>query len=400
MSTLPETISSQPQTQEVNQNNEPSENVKKVSPVTPEEKQNENKEPSVNNENSVAGQESVTDELSEAILRMEEQLRFFMRSQRFIEAEELKNKIKELKLEVVIKKSKEIELRHAEELNQIERAQCAELDLFNDQWNIKVIQYREEAELAEKEMIVKHEADLGALEKDLIASLPLFVRTSPKILNVKKMIDTLAKQKEFVQADKLKAQLAMLEEEEFRKSEDQKEKKVIHILMQLASKQKNELAGLKKRAATGYAELLKARDGEYQKLRHKLQNVVKSIEITQQLEFSKFEMAYKNYVPGERLRFKSRQRKLESNLLNITSAKNNTSYSNGLNNSFAGDLRSGSAPQDLKKRSATPVKKGYHVRGHNSSNTNNGQNQLIPINPNRFVTPQKERKGSLLQGVN
>lgn len=126
-------------------------------------------------------------------------------------------------------------------------------------------EFKEEAHTAERDMLKKHETDLSILEQDLMTSLPLFVRTSPKILNIKKMIENLAKQKEFVQADQLRGQCALLEEEEVRKAEEQKEKKISFILTQLAGKQKMELSGLKKRVSTGYFELVKAREADHQK---------------------------------------------------------------------------------------------------------------------------------------
>lgn len=143
--------------------------------------------------------------------------------------------------------------------------QNTELQQFIETWDKRITEYKQEAHMVEQEMIKKHDMDLSNLEQDLRISLPLFVRTSPKIVNIRKMVETLAKQNEFVQAEKLKAQLSMLEDEELRKSEEQKEKKLMFILMQLASKQKNELAGLQKRISTGFLELLKSKDLEYQR---------------------------------------------------------------------------------------------------------------------------------------
>ena len=150
-------------------------------------------------------------------------------------------------------------------MNHVMASQHMEAEKFVEEWNDRISEYKREAKEAEQEMMNKHNADLNALEQDLRASLPLFLRTSPKILNLKKMIDTLAKQKEFVQADRLRIQCARLEDEELMKSEEQKENKIVFILTQLASKQKNELNGLKKRVSTGYASLLKSRDTEYRK---------------------------------------------------------------------------------------------------------------------------------------
>ena len=150
-------------------------------------------------------------------------------------------------------------------MNHVMASQHMEAEKFVEEWNDRIGEYKRVAKEAEQEMMNKHNADLNALEQDLRASLPLFLRTSPKILNLKKMIDTLAKQKEFVQADRLRIQCARLEDEELMKSEEQKENKIVFILTQLASKQKNELNGLKKRVSTGYASLLKSRDTEYRK---------------------------------------------------------------------------------------------------------------------------------------
>lgn len=151
------------------------------------------------------------------------------------------------------------------QMEELVHSQSVEAQAFVDAWEKKMAEFKDEAQGAEIDMMKKHEMDLGILEQDLRISLPLFVRTSPQILNIKKMIENLAKQKEFVQADQLRAQCAFLEDEEVKKAEDQKEKKIGFILTQLASKQKNELSGLKKRVATGYFELVKAREVDHQK---------------------------------------------------------------------------------------------------------------------------------------
>ena len=133
---------------------------------------------------------------------------------------------------------------------------------FIEAWEAKIGEYKNEARIAEQDMMDKHQSDLIALEEDLRLSLPLFVRTNPKILNLKKMVEVMAKQKEFVQAEKIKSQIILLEEFELRKCEEQKEQKIMHILSQLAGKQRNEINGLKKRVSAGYASLLQARDTE------------------------------------------------------------------------------------------------------------------------------------------
>jgi len=141
-------------------------------------------------------------------------------------------------------------------------AQEVEITQFLNTWEAKIAEYKNEAQLAEQDMMNKHQSDLLALEQDLRLSLPLFVRTNPKILNLKKMVEVMAKQKEFVQAEKIKSQITILEDFELRKCEEQKEQKIIYILSQLAGKQKNEINGLKKRVSAGYASLLQARDTE------------------------------------------------------------------------------------------------------------------------------------------
>jgi len=314
-------------------------------------------------------------------------MRVCIRAQRFIEAEEIKNKLKEMKLEVVIKKSKEMEFRQANEIDQVLTAQDVEVTQFIEAWEGKIAEYKNEAKIAEQDMMNKHQSDLYSLEQDLRLSLPLFVRTNPKILNLKKMVEVMAKQKEFVQAEKIKSQINLLEEVELRKCEEQKEQKIMYILSQLAGKQKNEINGLKKRVSAGYASLLQARDTEKIQLEHKLQNIRKVVENNHQLELAKFEVAYRNYVPGETLRFKPRKRgpvNFQNKIL--------PSYKNSLNNSINEGVKTRLPPSHFHKRSFTPVRKdSSHIRGHPSNNSSVNKSVLIPINQERFKSNPRER---------
>jgi len=289
-----------------------------------------------------------------------------------------------MKLEVVIKKSKEMEFRQANEIDQVLAAQDVEVTQFIEAWEAKIAEYKNEAKIAEQDMMNKHQTDLYSLEQDLRLSLPLFVRTNPKILNLKKMVEVMAKQKEFVQAEKIKLQVALLEEVELRKCEEQKEQKIMYILSQLAGKQRNEINGLKKRVSAGYASLLQARDTEKIQLEHKLQNIRKVVENNHQLELAKFEVAYRNYVPGETLRFKPRKRGPVNPQHKIL-----PSYKNSLNNSINESVKQRLPPSHFQKRSYTPVRKdSSHIRGHNSSVN---KSVLIPINQERFKSNPRER---------
>jgi hypothetical protein len=386
MSALPETKIDQPNTNPSNE--QPAQQPQQVTSIDIQaqlQKINDQSQPT-NVRSSV--HETRTEEIVEALAKLEDQLKICISTQQFVEAEELKNKVKEVRLEVVVRRNKEIEVRQAQELEELAHSQSNEAQAFLDAWEKKIAEFKEEAHTAEKDMLKKHEMDLSILEQDLMNSLPLFVRTSPKILNIKKVIENLAKQKEFVQADQLRGQCEQLEEEEVRKAEEQKEKKVSFILMQLAGKQKMELSGLKKRVSTGYFELIKARETDHQKLLYKFQNARKTLEACHQSELTKFETTYKNYIPGERLQFKQRKR------CGSTNARTRNAAPSYLNSSFVEDMGCKLVPVlNARKRSVTPAKKDFHIRGYqsNSSGVKKPSN-LIPINPVRFVPNQVEKE--------
>jgi len=90
-------------------------------------------------------------------------------------------------------------------------------------------------------------------------------------------------------------------------------------------------------------------------------------------------------VPGETLKFKARKRG-GSNLFPGPASLN----SNSLNASFneGANRINKLVPSNSSKRSITPMRKEFHIRGRQSTNNNANKSVLIPINHGRFASNQ------------
>ena len=147
----------------------------------------------------------------------------------------------------------------------MEETQSAEFQNFNEFWDKKIQEYEEEAEKIEAQMLQKHKNELTNLETELTQSLPLKLKISPQRLNYLKIIDNLAKQKEYAEAHKIKLIADALENKERDEALQQREFKIKNMLTQTQYKHHQEIQVLQKRRGTARDELNKNRSIELEK---------------------------------------------------------------------------------------------------------------------------------------
>lgn len=123
--------------------------------------------------------------------------------------------------------------------------------------------------------------DLRDELENQISTVP---KPSPELLNLRKIQESLAKQKDYAEAHKVQQRAIEIEAQEKLKFEAIREQKIASKEAQMAQKQNIELQALKKRINTSIDEQRKSRAIELERLLQRYQNIKKELESQQQLE--------------------------------------------------------------------------------------------------------------------
>lgn len=80
----------------------------------------------------------------------------------------------------------------------VEEEQMNEFSEFNEFWDRKMQEFNEQAAAIEEQMIQRHQDEMRKFLEELEMSLPVKPKDSAELLNLRKIQQTLAKQKEQV----------------------------------------------------------------------------------------------------------------------------------------------------------------------------------------------------------
>lgn len=191
-----------------------------------------------------------------------------------------------LKLRQEQKKKREETLaqKQAKEVSDIEKAYEEELKQFNDEWDDRMEKYKAKCQEDEDQLTQKQAAEKETTIKTLEETIPLIPKHSSETLNLKRIQDTLVRNKEYKEAHAIQQKIAELEEEEKKSWGLEREAKIRQNLTALSKKQENEIFSFKKRAKTEFEELKKQRAAKLESLIKKYQNLRKEIKIAHKLE--------------------------------------------------------------------------------------------------------------------
>lgn len=206
------------------------------------------------------------------------------KSGNYVEAEMAKNRINELKQQYESNRRNDLKGKHTNEKLAIEEAHLQEFNQFNEFWDKKMIEFNEQAQIIEEQMITRHQQEMSKFLEDLDNSLPPKPKDSTELLNLKRIQENLARQKDYIEAHKIQQKCNQLEKDEFDRWQTLRDAKIKNQKLQLETKQINELNALRKRIATGQDEQRKARSIELERLLQKYQNVKKELGGQHQIE--------------------------------------------------------------------------------------------------------------------
>lgn len=203
---------------------------------------------------------------------------------------------------------------------EVEKAYLDEFNKFNEFWDKKMEEFNVDAAKLEEDVIKKHKEDLMKFEQELSIEIPAKPKDSSELLNLRKIEQQLAKQKEYIEAYQVQQKCLHLEKNENEKWSDVRKQKIKNNLQQLKLKQQNELAAIRQKIDVGKEEQVKARSSELERLFQKYQNVKEELERQQFNEIKKLEKSFK----GSMYSSKMQSSKMGSTLRNskgMTSSK-------------------------------------------------------------------------------
>ena len=127
------------------------------------------------------------------------------------------------------------------------------------------------------------------MKKNLEESIPVIPKHSPELLNLKRIQDTLVRNKEYKEAHIVQQQMIDLEEKLKHTWGLDRETKIQRELAAIVKRHENEVSSFKQKLLAGAEELRKMRAVEYDSLIKKYQNLKKELAITHKLEQNRFE---------------------------------------------------------------------------------------------------------------
>ena len=124
---------------------------------------------------------------------------------RYIEAEMAKHKKEELKQITVKVKKEKTQNVHLKEKVEIEEAYLNEFNEFQDKWNKKLQKFERKVEESRKEMVAHQKTQMDETVAQIEEKYAIKAKESNQlILNMQKIEKTLAKQKNYIEAQKTK----------------------------------------------------------------------------------------------------------------------------------------------------------------------------------------------------
>jgi EF-hand domain pair len=205
----------------------------------------------------------------------------------YTEAKKAQLKYEELKKKETIRQLQQIRETQEKELNTLEEAQNTQLDDFNKAWDSYMSEYEATAYKSLEKLKEKHISEYQELMEKVTAEAQKKVKHSKELLALRQKQQTLAKQKSYEEAEKIKAKADQLESLEDEKNEAIVKKIIETKEKKLRQQQQMALAALLKRIQRDRNEQIKHREMDSNRLVMRNRNIINSLIIKQNTEAKK-----------------------------------------------------------------------------------------------------------------
>jgi len=201
---------------------------------------------------------------------------------KYDEAELAKTRLTQLRQHEENRRREELKSQQLAERLGVEEAHMKELQEFNEIWDRKVAEFEAHAANLQNTLTARHKQELVLnMEKYKRETEPRTPRWSRDLLNLRKIQETLAKQKKYAEAKKTKDHADGIEAKEHATWKAKRERKIQTLEEQFLHKQQLEMGGLLKRISSGREEQKQARKSELERLLQRYHNVKTQLESQQ-----------------------------------------------------------------------------------------------------------------------
>jgi len=208
---------------------------------------------------------------------LEEHRRACERSGKYVEAEIAGKRLEELRAHEERRRREALRSKHIAELLSIEEANMVEFQQFNAQWDQRMAEYDLKAAELEGAMKGRHLQELAELRRKASAAV-LKPKFSRELLNLRKIQETLAKQKEYKEAHRVKTKADELEAAELEKQNLASMGRMAASEDKVSYKQQQELEALRGRVRVGREDHRRQRQLDLDRLLQRYQNSKAALE--------------------------------------------------------------------------------------------------------------------------
>merc|ERR1719473_1333299 len=203
---------------------------------------------------------------------------------KYDEAELARTRLQQLRDHEENRRLEELRSQQLAERLGVEEAHMKELQEFNQIWDAKFTEFELHANDLRRTLEDRHRAEYNQfIEKTRRDCEPRTPRWSRDLLNLRKIQQTLAKQKKYAEAGKTKKHADDLEAKEHELWMTKREAKIQALEEQFLHKQQLEMGGLLKRTKCGREEYRQARKAELERLLQRYHNVKTQLESQQKI---------------------------------------------------------------------------------------------------------------------
>jgi len=183
---------------------------------------------------------------------------------------------------------KELKMNQENKKKQLEEEHKIELDTFNEEMDRKMMELNERYEEDQKSMIEQHDKEINAKTEEFNREYPQQPKGSTELLNQQKILEGLAKQKDYTKAHQIQLKINEMVKNEQEKWEKHKNEKLKKELDKIRVKQENEMQFFHKKMNLIFNEFKKNRAIETEKILQKYGNKSKGTDNAHKCELNEF----------------------------------------------------------------------------------------------------------------
>lgn len=203
---------------------------------------------------------------------------------KYVEADIAKKRLEELRAHEQNRRREAMRSRQIAQRLGVEEAHMLEFQQFNAMWDKKMKEYEERAMELEEAMRQRHAMDLREFQKKKQSEPLKKPKFSKELLNLRTIQETLAKQGEYAEAQKVKNKADQLEAWELERMRQDRNQGYQNTEAKFIHKQQQEIGALRKRVQTGAEEQRAQRQQDLERLLQRYHNVKSELESQQNVE--------------------------------------------------------------------------------------------------------------------